>query len=263
MAKAVLVDLRKCIGCRACQVACKRWNDREATNTVLDSDPKYEWTNPPSLSPQTYTFVRFVKQTENDQLKWTFAKVQCMHCVDPQCANGCPSTALLKTENGPVVYRKELCIGCKYCVNSCPFGVPQWDETNSVIEKCTFCTERLNQSLEPACVQACPTGTLTLMNLDEAQSKAQAAEAQGLHTYGLHEVGGTSWIYISDTPLTQLGFPERSSQTPSAQQTDLLVKFGGTGVVVLGAAALAAKFYAQRVENVKNASPSGAEKGGD
>ena len=250
MAKAVLVDLRRCIGCRACQVACKRWNDRKATSTELNTDPKLEWTNPKDLSPQTYTYMRFVKLGTGESLKWHFAKVQCNHCIDPGCVNACPTTALIKSPDGPVTYRKELCIGCGNCINACPFSVPRFDEENKVIEKCTFCSERLKEDLEPACVQACPTGTLRLMSLEEAQARATAAEVQGLYTYGLHEVGGTSWIYISEVPLTELGFSKQTSKTPIVHQTDLLAKFAGTGVFV-GAALLAAvKLYAQRRETV-------------
>lgn len=250
MAKAVLVDLRRCIGCRACQVACKRWNDRETAQTVLNSDPKLEWTNPPGLAPETYTYMRFIKVGDGESLKWRFAKVQCNHCIDPHCVRGCPSMALTKTDDGPVVYRKEICIGCKYCVNTCPFGVPQWDEVNKVIEKCTFCSERLKQGLEPACVQACPTDTLRLMTLEEARRRATEAEAKGLHTYGLHEVGGTSWIYVSDLPFKDLGFREHTKSAPADYQLDLLTKYAATGVFIGGALIAAVKLYAQRREEV-------------
>jgi len=246
MPKAVLVDLRRCIGCRACQVACKRWNGREATNTQMNPDPKYEWTNPSEFSPDTYTYVRFVKTGSGDSLKWTFAKVQCNHCIEPHCVTACPTTALIKTEAGPVSYRKELCIGCAYCVNACPFGVPRFDEVNKVIEKCTFCAERLAEGMEPACVQACPTDTLVLMDLAEARQKAAEAEANGLYTYGLHEVGGTSWIYISEVPFKELGFQEHTDVAPTAYQSDMLMKFLGTGLFIGGAALAAVKFYAER-----------------
>lgn len=250
MAKAVLVDLRRCIGCRACQVSCKRWNDRDATPTELNSDSKLEWTNPSSLSPQTYTYVRFVKTGSQDSLKWTFAKIQCNHCIEPHCVTACPTTALTKTADGPVIYRKELCIGCAYCINACPFDVPKFDEEKSIIEKCTFCAERLKENLEPACVQACPTDTLVLMSLEEAQRKAIEAEARGLYTYGLHEVGGTSWIYISEVPFTELDFPGHTKATPTARQIDLLSKFAGAGVFVGGALLLSLRLYAQRREEI-------------
>lgn len=250
MTKAVLVDLRRCIGCRACQVACKRWNDREATATELNSNPTLEWTNPSNLSPQTYTYVRFVKTGSGDSLKWNFAKIQCNHCIDPHCVNACPTTALIKTDDGPVVYRKELCIGCGYCINACPFDVPKFDEENKGIEKCTFCQERLEKGMEPACVQACPTDTLVLMDLNEAQSRATEAEASGVYTYGLHEVGGTSWVYLSDVPFTELGFPRRSSARPASQQLDILTKSVGTGIFVGGAIVAMAKLYSQRRDKV-------------
>ncbi len=249
MSKAVLVDLRRCIGCRACQVSCKRWNNREAIQTELNSDQKLEWTNPPGLSPQTYTYVKFVKTGSQESLNWTFSKIQCMHCIEPHCVAACPTTALIKTEDGPVLYRKELCIGCAYCVNACPFDVPKFDEENKVIEKCTFCHERIEENLEPACVQACPTDTLVLMSLEEAKRKAIEAENQGNYTYGLHEVGGTSWIYISEVPFSELGFPSRSDATPSAHQTGLLTRFAGIGI--LGGALYATmKIYSQRKEEV-------------
>jgi formate dehydrogenase iron-sulfur subunit len=190
--------------------------------------------------------MRFVKLGTGESLNWSFAKVQCNHCLDPGCVNACPTKALVKNSDGPVTYRKELCIGCGYCVNACPFGVPRFDEVNKVIEKCTFCSERLKEGLEPACVQSCPTDTLKLMSLEEAQGKAIQAEAQGHHTYGLHEVGGTSWIYISDVPLTELGFPVHSSKTPKGYQLDLMAKFVGTGVFVGAALIAGVNLYAQR-----------------
>ena len=253
MAKAVLLDLRRCIGCRACQVACKRWNDREATKTKLNTDPKLEWTNPKDLSPQTYTYMRFVKLGEGDSLKWRFAKVQCNHCIDPGCVNACPTTALIKNPEGPVTYRKELCIGCGYCINACPFNVPRFDEDNKAIEKCTFCSERLKEGMEPACVQACPTDTLKLMSLEEAKGKATQAEAQGLYTYGLREVGGTSWIYTSEVPLTDLEFPKHTATKPGGYQTNMMAKVVGTGVFVGAALIAGLKYYSQRRETVAQA----------
>ena len=250
MSKAVLVDLRRCIGCRACQVACKRWNNREAVKTEMNSDPKYEWTNPPNFSPDTYTYVKFVKTGSGDSLKWHFAKLQCNHCIEPHCVTACPTTALVKTEEGPVNYRKELCIGCAACVNACPFGVPKFDEVNKVIEKCTFCTERLAGGLETACVQACPTDALVLMDLTKAKKRALDAEASGLYTYGLHEVGGTSWIYISEVPFRELGFRENTNASPTDFQSDLLTKFLGTGVFIGGATLVAVKYYAKRRSEV-------------
>jgi formate dehydrogenase iron-sulfur subunit len=124
--------------------------------------------------------------------------------------------------------------------------VPRFDEVNKVIEKCTFCAERLAEGMEPACVQACPTDTLVLMELDEARQKAAEAESKGFHTYGLHEAGGTSWIYISQVPFKELGFQEHTDATPTVYQSDMLMKFVGTGLFIGGAALAAVKFYAER-----------------
>lgn len=234
MAKAVLVDIRKCIACRACQVACKRWNDREGESTSLNTTPGLDWTNPPGFSPQTYTYIRFVGKGKGDDFTWRFVKVQCNHCVEPGCASVCPTKALFKTSEGPVVYDKEKCIGCKYCVSGCPFSVPRFDEENKVIEKCTFCAERLDEGMEPACVAACPTDALVMYERGEAIRLAGSAASTGAYLYGKDEVGGTSWIYVSDVPLTELGFPRHDSRNPTAYATDMLLKVGALGIIGAG-----------------------------
>lgn len=234
MPKSVLVDIRKCIACRACQVACKRWNDREAENTTLNATPGLEWTNPSDLSPQTYTYIRFVGRGKGDSFKWHFIKIQCNHCLEPGCASVCPTKALYKTEEGPVLYDKEKCIGCKYCVSGCPFDVPRFDEERRIIEKCTFCADRLAEGFEPACVAACPTDALVMYEREEAVRLAEAAAAKGSFTYGTVEVGGTSWIYILDTPPDELGLRRHDSKNPTSFVTEMLLKVGAVGVVGAG-----------------------------
>ena len=245
MTKSVLVDLRRCIGCRACQVACKRWNNRKAETTTLNTTPGREWTNPPDLSPQTYTYIRFVSEGGSDAFKWHFAKVQCMHCQEPQCAAVCPTQALYKTAEGPVLWDQELCIGCGYCLQGCPFGIPRFDEESKQIEKCTFCAERLLNDLEPACIQACPTDTLVIGESAQILEKVNTLEAAGNSVYGKNEAGGTSWIYVSDVPLEELGFPKVSSEIPSSKTFNLLTEVGAIGVA--GALALTGlKLYSDR-----------------
>ena len=253
MTKAVLVDLRKCIGCRGCQVACKRWNDREAEETTLNATPGSEWTNPSDLSPQTYTFIRFVGKGTGEEFQWHFAKVQCMHCHEPQCAAVCPTKALYKTTEGPVLWDPDLCIGCGYCLQGCPFNVPRFDHETKKIEKCTFCAERLLKNLEPACVQACPTDALFMGEHDEIHNMVNEAEAAGAYVYGKEEAGGTSWIYVSDIPLTDLDFPKVASKTPLANTVDFLGKFAVVGVVG-GAAIFALQQYSERRKKIKETS---------
>lgn len=250
MTKAVLVDLRKCIGCRACQVACKRWNDREAEETALNAIPGKEWTNPSDLSPQTYTYIRFVGKGTGDNFKWYFAKVQCMHCTDPQCAAVCPTKALYKTTEGPVLWDPDLCIGCGYCIQGCPFGVPRFDPETKKIEKCTFCAERLADNYEPACIQACPTDTLVVDDYDDIMAEVNVLEAAGAYVYGKNEAGGTSWMYVSDIELHELGFPSVSAEQPIPKTIKTLGEVGAIGIIG-GVALLGLKLYADRRAKVQ------------
>lgn len=256
MTKAVLVDLRKCIGCRACQVACKRWNDREAEETALNATLGKEWTNPSDLSPQTYTYIRFIGKGTGENFKWHFAKVQCMHCTDPQCAAVCPTKALYKTTEGPVLWNPDLCIGCGYCIQGCPFGVPRFDPETKKIEKCTFCAERLADNYEPACIQACPTDTLVIGDFDDIMAEVNVLEAAGAEVYGKNEAGGTSWMYVSDIELQELGFPSVSAEQPIPQTIKTLGEVGAIGIVG-GVALLGLKLYADRRAKVQKTAKEG------
>jgi len=213
MSKGVLYDANKCIGCRACQVACKQWNELPAEDTVNSGSLE----NPPQLSAHTFTKIHFSEVEEDGDFQWIFAKRQCMHCEDPACAAACLVGALQKTEFGAVVYDDNKCIGCRYCMMACPFGIPtfEWDKRLPWIRKCTFCSDRQSAGLEPACVTACPTGALKFGERDEliaeARERIAAHPDQYVdHIYGEKEVGGTSWLYLSPVPFEKLGFPTLS-----------------------------------------------------
>jgi formate dehydrogenase iron-sulfur subunit len=209
MSHGTLVDLVRCMGCRACQVACKAWNDNSHEITICLGC----YDNPPAFSPDTWSLMRFTEAEDAGKLHWVFSKLQCMHCFEPGCVTACPVKALEKRDDGPVIYHDEKCIGCRYCMVACPFGVPtfDWDEPVPYIHKCTFCADRLDAGLEPACVKACPTGALEF-----GERNALLAEARGRilsrpekyldHIYGEEEVGGTSWLYIAPIPFDKLGF---------------------------------------------------------
>lgn len=243
MSKGVLYDATKCIGCRACQVACKQWNELPAEETT--NRGTYE--NPPSLSDKTYTKIRFTEVEEAGKFQMVFTKLQCMHCEDPGCAAACPVKAFQKLENGPVVYDTGRCIGCRYCMVACPFGIPtyEWEDPIPWVRKCTFCADRQAAGLKPACVTTCPTGALKYGEreslINEAKERiADAPDKYVNHVYGEHEAGGTSWLYLSPVSFDKVGFRDLPPEavTVNAERAMSLVP-----PVLVGVAAVMAGFY--------------------
>jgi len=215
MSKSVLYDSTKCIGCRACQVACKQWNKLPGEETT--NGGTYE--NPPQLSALTVTKIHFTEIEDNGKFHWVFTKRQCMHCEYPACAEACIVGALEKTPEGPVVYDDRKCIGCRYCMVACPFDVPafEWNKPIPWICKCTLCADRQSAGMEPACVATCPTGALKFGERGELIAEAHrriAAEPEKYvdQVYGENEIGGTSWLYLSPVPFERLGFPALGSE---------------------------------------------------
>jgi len=142
-----------------------------------------------------------------------FVKKQCMHCWQPACANACLTKAMLKTKDGPVIWREDKCMGCRFCMLSCPFYIPKFEYDKAVprIMKCHLCFERLNDGDEPACVEVCPEEAIVFGKrrdlLDEARTRIYTEPDKYVHSiYGEHEAGGTGWIYLAAVPFEQLGF---------------------------------------------------------
>jgi len=257
----VVVDVRRCIGCKACQVACKGWNKLPAEKTEVSKDGEY--TNPTYFSAITWKVVHFKEIGDYDSnvagtggLKWRMLSDNCKHCLEPACVSVCPAGALWKRADGPVLYDLDRCVGCGYCTLACPWGIPNYNEEINAIRKCTMCFDRIDQGKEPSCVSVCPTDALKFMTLEEARKVANEAKLQGLEVYGLDEVGGTSWLFISDVPFSEFGLPEYTSVSQKGYETDILVKFAGAGLFVGGAILAAIKLYAERRESI-------AKEGGD
>ena len=257
----VVVDVRRCIGCKACQVACKGWNKLPAEKTEVSTDGEY--TNPTYFSAITWKVVHFKEIGDYDSnvagtggLKWRMLSDNCKHCLEPACVSVCPAGALWKRADGPVLYDLDRCVGCGYCTLACPWGIPNYDEEINAIRKCTMCFDRIDQGKEPSCVSVCPTDALKFMTLEEARNVASEAKLQGLQVYGLDEVGGTSWLFISDVPFSEFGLPEYTSVSQKGYETDILVKFAGAGLFLGGAILAAIKLYAERRESI-------AKEGGD
>lgn len=241
----MLIDLTRCVGCNSCALACRE------TNQGMESDVP-----PTELTPLSFTFVEefplTVRRRERgNEAESRFVKRQCMHCLHPACVAACPAAAMYKSPEGPILYRPERCLGCRYCQTACPFGVPTFDWENPltpVISKCWLCQQRLAEGEIPACVAACPTGALRFGRRDDllAQARAQIASAPGRyidHIFGEHEVGGTSVLYLSDVPFEELGFPTdlpTESLTAGTEQVMGLLPgvILGAAAVVTGAATL-------------------------
>ena len=208
--KAMLLDMEKCMACRACQVACKAWNELPAEKTTFFAAAG-GYQNPIGLSPKTYTLVKFYELDEQNKLKWLFRVHRCMQCVDPACVKACPvdPKAMTRDESTGAIYvNRDLCIGCGACREYCPFTVPVIDTDAGKSTKCTFCFDRLADGIEPACAKACPTDCLVFGDREEILEKAGLAkrrlEQKGRHpvVYGEKELGsGTKKVYVLPEPL--------------------------------------------------------------
>ena len=161
---SMLLDETKCMACRGCQVACKQWNQLPGEETGFDGT----YQNPPRLSAKTWTLIQFIEPEDFDKNpRWLFRKQQCLHCTDASCAQVCPTGAIQKRENGIVYINQEICTGCKYCVQVCPFGVPHIDHESGMAMKCWLCMDRVENGMQPACAKACPTGAIRFGKREE------------------------------------------------------------------------------------------------
>lgn len=212
----MLYDSTLCIGCKACEVACK-----DANNKKPELNKYKTREEPRDLSWDTLNIIKMYKKEED----FAYIKRQCMHCVDPSCVSGCPTSALRKGENGVVMWHEEACIGCRYCVVNCPFNIPKFDwETNySGIAKCNLCEDNgfLKKHGEPACTEICPTHAVKFGKvkdlLAEAKNRLQENPDQYVdYIYGEKEGGGTSVLVLSHVPYKKLGLPELPEQSAAS-----------------------------------------------
>jgi formate dehydrogenase iron-sulfur subunit len=211
MAQAMcLIDTSRCIGCRGCQAACKQWNQLPAESTTFTGS--YE--NPPRFSSSTWCRVAFREHGNNGAVDWLMSKQGCMHCTDAACMKACPVGAIYRTPFGTVNIDQFKCIGCNYCVVACPFGVIGFDRRTNKARKCTFCIDRLENGMQPACAAVCPTRSITFGDasdlVPEATSRVDRLRARGkanARIYGLDEVGGTAMLYVLADEPEKYGLP--------------------------------------------------------
>jgi formate dehydrogenase iron-sulfur subunit len=204
MSKALLYDATLCIGCKQCEQACAERNKLPYNETIAGEERQ---------SDHKFTVVL----TKGDK----FMRRLCMNCQDPACASVCPVGAMRKTAAGPVIYEESRCMGCRYCMVACPFGVPkyEWNKVLPRVQKCTMCADRVAAGRPTACAEACPTGATKFGERDELikEAKQRLRENPGKyvnHIYGLTEVGGTSVLMLSSVPFEEFGFPAELIRDP-------------------------------------------------
>src|SRR3974390_3177715 len=219
---AKLIDVSKCIGCKACQSACLEWNNmREevGVNTGV-------YDNPHDLTPNMFTLMRFTEWVNPEgNLEWLIRKDGCMHCADPGCLKACPAPgAIVQYSNGIVDFVHENCIGCGYCVKGCPFNIPRISKVDHTAHKCTLCSDRVAVGQGPACAKACPTQAIVFGTKDEmtkhAEGRIADLKSRGFENAGLYDppgVGGTHVMYVlhhADKPEIYAGLPENPRISP-------------------------------------------------
>lgn len=259
----ILYDSSKCVGCRACQVACKRWNNLPAET---ENAPKLAgevgnvsrlYDAPRDLSSDTWTLIKLNKRSETD---WHFMNYQCMHCADAVCVTVCPTGALYKDERGFTAYDESKCIGCGYCTQFCPYGVPHLKGEDVLtgeakVAKCTFCQDRVYSGLGgPFCATSCPVGALEWGSraelLQQAKERVEYLKGQGfasVQLYGEHEAGGLGRLSILFGEPGEYGLPvDFTSLTVARMWQSVIQPLGAIAIAGSTLGALVAFFISRR-----------------
>jgi formate dehydrogenase iron-sulfur subunit len=235
---AKLIDVSKCIGCKACEVACLEWNDlhQEVGSNVGVYD------NPPDLTPNIFTVMRFTEwvNPESKNLEWLIRKDGCMHCEDPGCLKACPAPgAIVQYSNGIVDFDHDKCIGCGYCVKGCPFNIPRIsvNEEKPKAYKCTLCSDRVAVGQGPACAKACPTHAIVFGTKDEmkqhAAERIKDLKSRGFSNAGLYDpegVKGTHVMYVlhhADKPEIYANLAKNPRISPIVELWKGVTKYAG------------------------------------
>lgn len=233
MSKAILYDATQCIGCLQCEEGCAKANG----NVYNDAIAKEKKT-----SDHKFTYVA-------DKGNEKYMRRLCMHCEDPTCVSVCPVGALEKTAEGPVIYDGDKCMGCRYCMTACPFGIPkyEWTKAIPVVKKCIMCNDRVAKGLQTACAEACPTGATKFGDRETllAEARQRLAANPNLyvkHIYGEKEVGGTSVLMLSSIPFGDFGLPTHYGSEPLPPLTGKVLSHV-PDVVTVGCAVLGGIYW--------------------
>jgi Fe-S-cluster-containing dehydrogenase component len=206
-----------CAGCLTCVRACAEANGLPPPGVEIGPDGR--------TSEEQFSIVNGYEHDASD-FGYVFVKRQCMHCIEPACVSACLTKAMYKTDEGPVIWRANKCMGCRYCMLSCPVDAPKFEYDSPIprIRKCELCADRLAEGLLPACVESCPSGAITFGRrselLDEARTRiSEEPDLYQHHIFGEHELGGTSWLYLASAPFDEVGFPAGLGTTPLPRLT--------------------------------------------
>jgi formate dehydrogenase iron-sulfur subunit len=214
-------DSTLCIGCKACEVACKEWNDVPSDGFSFSGN---SYDNTLALGHSTWRHVKFVEHETSigsggnapDMMTWQFSSDVCKHCENAGCLESCPTGSIIRTEFGGVYIQPDICNGCGYCVVNCPFGVVDRRPTDGRAFKCTFCYDRQKEGEQPACAKACPTQSILFGDLAELEKLADERIAK-LHAAGMTDaniwnpketsVGGTHAFFLVRGDAAQYNLP--------------------------------------------------------
>ncbi|NQS99107.1 MAG: 4Fe-4S dicluster domain-containing protein [candidate division Zixibacteria bacterium] len=232
MSKAILTDVTKCIGCAQCVIACK------AVNNLQPDNPR-RWQKDDGLSADNWTSL--LRKPDGH-----YVRKQCRHCLEPACVSACLVGAMRNTEEGIVIYNKSICLGCRYCMIACPYGIPRfdWDEPVPYVRKCIMCYPRVKAGKQPACTEACPTGATIFGERDNLLETAHNRLKKYPNRYirkiwGEKEIGGTNVLYLSDIDLSFLSYDKELDEKSLPDETKIAMNsvpfvFIGVGALMTG-----------------------------
>jgi formate dehydrogenase iron-sulfur subunit len=242
-----LADSTLCIGCRKCEEACNRRNSLPRPELPFTDQTVFRAERRPT--DKAFTVVNQYPGTPSPDQTWarqTYIKVQCLHCLRPSCVSACIVGAMVKTRDGSVVYNPEICLGCRYCMVACPFQIPAYEYDVSLkplVRKCEFCASfAKGTGADPACAAACPTEALVFGErkslLTLAKDRIQKRPDRYVsHIYGEHEVGGTSWLYLTGRPGEEVGLLDLPDSAPAERTESIqhgIFKYGLIPISVYG-----------------------------
>jgi formate dehydrogenase iron-sulfur subunit len=248
MAQAMgfFTDTTVCIGCKACEVACKEWNQLPATNGGVNTLSGDSYDNTRRLDGIHWRHVKFIEQFSPDRQdgRWLLMSDVCKHCVQAGCLEVCPTGAIIRTEFDTVVIQSDVCNGCRDCIAACPFGVIEVNPASGTAQKCTLCYDRLQVGMTPACAQACPTASIQFGPITELKQRADKRVAQlqrqgekRAQLYGADDkmLGGlNSFFLLVDRPEVYGLPPDPKLPTRNLKTSSLLSAVGAVVVGVLG-----------------------------